>query len=164
MTGYDHIWVPRFLHGDHKLISSMCRMSKKFSHEQIIIAFEFLCSNNSGMNKSQSLVDDLYEKSGPFAKPFVEQALVSLQKFVIQGSLGLEIEKIFLSENLDNAEDDESIIETQVYRVCLWELFTSLIVVLVAGDDLSSPASCFDTIARSRYLEERIYSVQQPTN
>ncbi len=142
----------------------MCRMSEKFSHEQIIIAFEFLCSNNSGMNKSQSLVDDLYEKSGPFAKPFVEQALVSLQKFVIQGSLGLEIEKIFLSENLDNGEDDESIIETQVYRGCLWELFMSLIVVLVAGDDLSSPASCFDTIARSRYLEERIYSVQQPTN
>ena len=154
MSGQDHLWVPRYVRCDSRLITSMCSACEKFSHDEISIAFEYLCSKESGLNKSQSLVDDLIEKSGPFAKPYIDRALQTLQTWVFRETLSTEIARVLLSELA--LFDDEFVIETQVYRGCLWELFSSFVVVLLSHQDPLAPASCFDTITRTRWIEEKI--------
>ncbi len=158
MSGCDHVWVPKCPSHDLSLIESMSRFVRNFSETEIEAAFEHLVSAESGLNQSQSLVDDLLEKSGQVSHQYIREALMSLQNFVVRGSAASEIPRVLLCDIRDNSDDQVWI---DLYRGCLWDLFASLVVLLLAEGDKEAPASCFDAIARTRYLETKLYSIEE---
>lgn len=158
MSSCDHVWVPKCPSNDLRLIKTMSRFVSNVSETEIETAFEHLVSAESGLNQSQSLVDDLLEKSGEISHQYIREALMSLQNYVVRGSAASEIRRVLLC---DIRYDSDDLVWIDLYRGCIWDLFASLVVLLLAEGDKDAPASCFDAIARTRYLETKLYSIEK---
>ena len=160
MSGCDHWWVPTCPTQDSRLMKAMTQLISSTPQEDVEDAFEHICSENSGISGSQSLVQDLIEKSGPSSHAYIEVALSMLQTYIVRATAGQDVLRVLLDESLSDYPDknSESAVHIRWYRGCLWELFSSLVVAILTRGDMAAPASCFDALNRSRFLEEKLYS------
>ena len=162
----DHVWVPRSSCQDDRLIEAMAQVLEDTSVDDAIAAFNRLVCKDSGIDGSRSLVDDLIIKSGDNCKPFIESALEELERLVKNGLAPFSIPKILLTKPSPNLSKKFQV-DSEIFQACLWDLFASLIVLILSGEDYRScPASCFDTMKRTKFLEQKIfvYSGKQTNN
>ena len=153
----DHVWVPRSSCRDHRLIEAMAQVLEDTSVDDAIAAFNRLVCKDSGIDGSRSLVDDLIIKSGDNCKPFIESALRELERQITNGLAPLSIPKIFLAKPSPTLSK-KSQVDSDIFQACLWDLFASLIVLILSDEDYRScPASCFETMKRTKFLEQKIF-------
>ena len=148
----DHVWVPRSSCRDDRLIEAMAQVLEDTSVDDAIAAFNRLVCKDSGIDGSRSLVDDLIIKSGDNCKPFIDSALGELERRVKNGLAPFSIPQILLAKPSPNLSK-KSQVDSDIFQACWWDLFASLIVLILSGEDYrSSPASCFDTMRRTKFL------------
>ena len=153
----DHVWVPRSSCRDDRLIEAIAQVLEDKSLDDTVAAFNHLVCKDSGIDGSRSLVDDLIIKSGEYCKPFIESALGELERIVKNGLAPFSIPKILLTKPSPNLSK-KSQVDSEIFQACLWDLFASLIVLILSDEDYRScPASCFETMKRTKFLEQKIF-------
>lgn len=106
------------------------------------------------IHSGETLLSELYLKSGDMAKPFIDEAI---KQYFSQPMSISAIEHILL----DSLPDDRDSLDTksfELYQGCVWEITAMLaccILFLKHGQpDRELPASCFDPLARANFILE----------
>jgi hypothetical protein len=158
----DAIWIPKTEILDKRLVTTMGSFLASCSEDQIHAGYEELFAPLRGINGKQSIIEDIKEKTGIMCDRFICEAVNCLYHCMIRGIVATEIPRLVLSPisglDLSSEESDESYSCAKIVRGCLWEVFASLVVLILSEGESDAPASTFDAIRRTRYIESKLYA------